>query len=282
MLAKLCLEYLDGIRDSRVGKKSLLGSAKLRYALRNSAYHVLLGRDKYISFVNTYTLDLYISYTSICVSIKASIENFNIILNHEEYERLPGQTKENLNQLLQLLMTFQFVLKKCPHSLFQLVINETCGDLSCKASELLQDLRKFQYFEVVRRGPEPIQEYFQCSAFPYTSIAISSSNNNVGLYLKVSAQTYVIQLVSINPYKILWTTKELGNDQIRCSCIAFHPAKNLILPVRLDQVLSLTDVSWQQGPFSDCEKKRFFTFCCFSPDNCGMVVANDYSNDLVV
>jgi hypothetical protein len=223
---------------------------------------MLQERDKYINFVNTYAVDLYVLYASICVNIDTAIENFDIIINHEEYGSLCDQTKENLNQLLQLLLTFQFVLTKRPHSFFQLVLNETTQDLSSNASEFLKSFKKFQYFEVVRHGPEPIQEYFECSAFPYTSIDVSYQNNNVVLCLKVSDQIYVIQLVSTNPYKILWTTEELSNDQICSSCIAFLPATNVILPGRLDQVLSLTDGSWQQGPFS-CEEKCFFTNCCF-------------------
>jgi hypothetical protein len=262
ILAKVCVEYLDNVKNFRIKTRSLFSTAKVGFALRHCIYHMLQERDKYINFVNTYAVDLYVLYASICVNIDTAIENFDIIINHEEYGSLCDQTKENLNQLLQLLLTFQFVLTKRPHSFFQLVLNETTQDLSSNASEFLKSFKKFQYFEVVRHGPEPIQEYFECSAFPYTSIDVSYQNNNVVLCLKVSDQIYVIQLVSTNPYKILWTTEELSNDQICSSCIAFLPATNVILPGRLDQVLSLTDGSWQQGPFS-CEEKCFFTNCCF-------------------
>lgn len=140
---------LNTLTMFRIKTRTLFRTAKVGFALRHCIYHMLQERDKYINFVNTYAVDLYVLYASICVNIDTAIENFDIIINHEEYGSLCDQTKENLNQLLQLLLTFQFVLRKRPHSFFQLVLNETTQDLSSNASEFLNTLNAVHFSTLV-------------------------------------------------------------------------------------------------------------------------------------
>ena len=93
-------------------------------------------------------------------------------------------------------------------------------------------------------------------------------------------QSGVVVLISIEPFKVIWR-KTLPEEEILCSCIVFHPHHDVILPGRLDQVLSLTDGSWQPGPFV-CHKNYFFTECCFSPDNSIMITGNDRDEYLIL
>ena len=62
-------------------------------------------------------------------------------------------------------------------------------------------------------------------------------------------------------------------------CIVFHPGGDLILPGRLDEVLSV-EGKLRSGPFQCDESCSKFTNCCFSLDNSRM--ATNYCNDLIV
>ena len=99
-------------------------------------------------------------------------------------------------------------------------------------------------------------------------------------YVVLCFEPGAIVLISIKPFKVMWT-KTFLEKEISCNCIAFHPRHDVILPGRLDQVLSLTDGSWQPGSFV-CEKNYFFTDCCFSPDNKIMITGNDRDEHLIL
>ena len=62
-------------------------------------------------------------------------------------------------------------------------------------------------------------------------------------------------------------------------CIVFHPGDDLILPGRLDEVLSI-EGKLRSGPFQCDESCSKFTNCCFSLDNSRMVT--NYGNNLIV
>ena len=62
-------------------------------------------------------------------------------------------------------------------------------------------------------------------------------------------------------------------------CIVFHPGGDLILPGRLDEVLSI-EGKLRSGPFQCDESCSKFTNCCFSSDSSKMVT--NYGNNLIV
>ena len=62
-------------------------------------------------------------------------------------------------------------------------------------------------------------------------------------------------------------------------CVVFHPGGDLILPGRLDEVLSI-EGKLRSGPFQCDESCSKFTNCCFSLDYSRMVT--NYGNNLIV
>ena len=107
----------------------------------------------------------------------------------------------------------------------------------------------------------------------------SADVRNLFDFVVLCFESDVVVIILIKPFKVMWT-KTFQEEDISCSCIAFHPHHDVILPGRLDKVLSLTDGSWQPGPFV-CEKNYFFTDCCFSPDNNIMITGN-YSDEHLI
>ena len=119
-------------------------------------------------------------------------------------------------------------------------------------------------------------EYHLCSGDNLSSADV----RNLLDYVVLCFESGIVVIISLKPFKVIWA-KTFAKEEISCSCIAFHPHHDVILPGRVDQVLSLREGSWKPGPFS-CQENYFFNECCFSPDNSIMITGNNSDKHLVL
>ena len=310
VLAKLCSDCFDNVLKTTDLKRSLpiLKDAE-KYAFEYGFYHMFKDDTNVNCHANLYLKNLELihgcamSVPNIqewCGNIRyhtsRSSSPFNyyapeleIIIyslgNSYRYERhFPGQYPKSA--YLQEIITW-------PR---QILISYPQEHLSSKASELYASFYPERpYLERVsehdtlfmhakkielRSKEVEFSSHQQESYLSRKENHLSSADvRNIFDYAVTCFQNGMVVLISIKSFTIIWK-KDFPAEQISCSCISFHPHRDIILPGRLDQVLSLTDGSWQPSPFS-CVENYFFTECCFSADSSIMITGNHCDTSLV-
>ena len=303
-LAKLCAECFDKILKSSEHDESKLTDAEM-YALENGFYHMIKDEVNVISHVNSYleNFELICRCTISVLNLFKWLDYLRKMTSNSQYKGTLNELESIVENLGIVYFHYDKNVRQC--GLLQCLILDAPEEISSKAMELhTRFFRNRPYVENVCEHNENANEETivlfsrekeHCSAkesselsfAEKTSESCSKENKlssvdvrNLFDYVVLCFESGVVVLISIEPLKVMWT-KTFPEEEISCSCIAFHPHHDLILRGRIDQVLSLTDGSWQPGPFV-CTKNYFFTECCFSPDNNIMMTGNNSDEHLAL
>ena len=272
VLAEQCAECFDKIRGT-----SLVESPVNSYALEHGFEHMIQDDDKFVSYVNSYLVDVEIVYRHICFfkyNSRYPVGTYTyMITNNKGYSQVAANTKLKVEKIDEILMRRRYSFYFLPPlSFLHLLVYETTGtEMSSEALNLWKRIYpELQYFERVSKYDVLVnKQTIALNEPPFTCADFCIPKDCVVLCF----ESGVVKLISIKPFEEKWT-KTFAKDEISTECIAFHPGKDVVLPGRLDQVLSLIDGSWQEGPFS-CAENHFFTHCCFSPDKTFMLTCEE-------
>ena len=270
------------------------GNAAIRYSIKYWIPHMLNGPEDpggFEHFVSNYAADLEIMFASVCVDVDLTLNNITSLTNHKMYNHVSETTRATVSRLFYVMRRFGFLLRDYPRTFLQNVVNKGGGELSLKASSLLQKHYKdIIYLEFVKKDRKNDALQARCLlSGTISGIDISPKHDYVVCCYKEGG----IELFSLATGKSEWRIEEfkveltsfpsLGNyicDPLMLAhCIVFHPQKSLILPGRLDQGLTLKG-TFTTGPFQCDEGCSKFTNCCFSSDNSRMVTL--YGINLIV
>ena len=293
ILFDICVSKLDELKVSGVTDLAKT-SAAIKYSIKFWMLHMLnalkdSGKLEYS--VTKYVADLEVMFASVCVNVDLILHNITDLTNHEMYHHVSQSTRVMVARLFFLIQRFSFLLTDYPHTFLQNVVNEGGDDLSLKASLLLQTRYKdIVYLEFVTkdRKSDPLEARCLLSG-AISGIDISSNYD----YVVCSYREGGIELFSTATFMSVWQKPDvvleqppplslpnfLGGPCMLRHCIVFHPGGDLILPGRLDEVLTI-EGKLSSGPFQCDESCSKFTNCCFSSDNSRMVTS--YGNDLIV
>ena len=294
ILFDICVSKLDELKVSGVTDLAKT-SAAIKYSIKFWMSHMLnalkdSGKLEY--YVTKYVADLEVMFASVCVNVDLILNNITDLTNHEMYHHVSESTRVMVERLFFLIQRFSFLLRDYPHTFLQNVVNEGGEDLSLKASLLLQTRYKdIVYLEFVTkdRKSDPLEARCLLSG-TISGIDISSNYD----YVVCSYRQGGIELFSTATFISVWQKPDVVLEQppplslpnflgrgpcMLRHCIVFHPGGDLILPGRLDEVLTI-EGELSSGPFQCDESCSKFTNCCFSSDNSRMVTS--YGNDLIV
>ena len=310
VLAKLCSECFDNVLKTTDLKRSLpiLEDAE-KYAFENGFYHMLKDDTNVKNHANLYLKNLELIHG--CAMSVPNIEEWCLDIEYNtriDWNQLDRNYTAELGIIvLPLRNSYRYERRfsgQYPKSAYlqgiitwprQILVPIEQEHISSKASELyasfypelpyLEKVSEHDTFthakEIELRSEElEFSSHQQESYLSREDIHLRSADvRNIFDYAVLCFQNGMIVLISIKSFTIIWK-KDFTAEEISCSCISFHPHRDIILPGRLDQVLYLTDGSWQRGPFS-CAENSFFTECCFSPDNSIMITGNHCDTSLV-
>ena len=293
ILCDSCVSKLDELKVS--GVTDLAKScAAIRYSVKHWISHMLNGPEdpgKLESLVSNYAADVEVMFASVCFDVDLTLDNISNLTNYKMYHHILESTKAIVARLFFVIRRFSFLLRDYPHTFLQNVVNEGGGDLSLKASSLLQTRYKeivcLEFIEKDRKHDalerrcllsgtisgidiSPEHDYVVCG-YREGGIELFSTATLVSVWKEPDFELEPPPLLSLN---ILLS----GPCMLR-HCIVFHPGGDLILPGRLDEVLSI-EGKLRSGPFQCDESCSKFTNCCFSLDNSKMVT--NYGNNLIV
>ena len=270
------------------------GNAAIRYSIKYWIPHMLNGPEDpggFEHFVSNYAAHLEVMFASVCVDVDFTLNNITSLTNHKMYNHVSETTRATVSQLFYVMRRFGFLLRDYPHTFLQNVVNKGGGELSLKASSLLQKHYKdIIYLEFVKkdRKNDPLQARCHLSG-TISGIDISPKHDYVVCCYKEGGIELFSLATGKSEWKILESKVELpsfpslgnyiGGPFMLAHCIVFHPRESLILPGRLDQGLTLKG-TFTTGPFQCDEGSSKFTHCCFSSDNSRMVTF--YGVNLIV
>ena len=286
ILFDLCVSKLDELKVSGVTDLAK-SSAAIRYSVRHWISHMLNGPEdpgKLDSLVSNYAADLEVMFASVCFDVDLTLDSISNLTKCEMYHHILKSTKAILARLFFVIRRFSFLLRDYPHTFLQNVVNEGGGDLSLKASFLLQTrYKEIVYLEFIEK--ERKHDALECRGLlsgTISGIDISPEHD----YIVCSYREGGIELFSTATLISVWKKMDFELElhfffayHFFRHCIVFHPGGDLILPGRLDEVLSI-EGKLRSGPFQCDESCSKFTNCCFSLDKSRMVT--NYGNNLIV
>ena len=286
ILFDLCVSKLDELKVSGVTELAE-SSAAIRYSVKHWISHMLNGPEdpgKLESFVSNYAADVEVMFASVCFDVDLTLNSISNLTNYKMYNDISESTKAIVARLFLLIRRFSFLLRDYPHTFLQNVVNEGGGDLSLKASSLLQTrYKEIVYLEFIEKDRK--HNALECRRFlsgTISGIDISPKHD----YIVCSYREGGIELFSTATLMSVWKKPDfelelpfLDAYRMLRHCIVFHPGGDLILPGRLDEVLSI-EGKLRSGPFQCDESCSKFTNCCFSLDNSRMVTNS--GNNLIV
>ena len=285
-LFDLCVSKLDELKVSGVTDLAK-SSASIRYSVKHWISHMLNGPEdsgKLDSLVSNYAADVEVMFASVCFGVDLTLENISNLTNYKMYHHISESTKAIVGRLFFVIRRFSFLLRDYPHTFLQNVVNEGGGDLSLKASSLLQTrYKEIVYLEFIEKDRK--HDALECRGLlsgTVLGIDISPKDDYIVCKYRVGG----IELFSTASLMSVWKKTDFEPELIFFDaysvlrhCIVFHPGGDLILPGRLDEVLSI-EGKFRSGPFQCDESCSKFTNCCFSLDRSRMVT--NYYNDLIV
>ena len=147
ILCDLCVSKLDELKASGVTDLAK-SSAAIRYSVKHWISHMLKRPEdsgKLDSLVSNYAADLEVMFASVCFGVDLTLDNISNLTNYKMYHHILESTKAIVARLFFVIRRFSFLLRDYPRTFLQNVVNEGGGDLSLKASSLLQT----RYKEIV-------------------------------------------------------------------------------------------------------------------------------------
>ena len=297
VLAKLCSECFDNILKSKAFDHSKQTVAEM-YAFENGFYYMIKDDANVISHVNSYleNFELVCRCVISVHEVRKWKNDLSKVINNSRHKGKLEELDITADELRFAYSMTRFDPDLGEFNFLQCIMMQAPEKISSKALELhVRFFPRQPYFEKVCEHDENINKE-TINLFSRTneyssaeeSSELSSERNDFSSadvrhlldYVVLCFRSGMVVLISINPFKVIWK-KAFAKNEVSCSCIAFHPHHDVILPGRLDQVLSLTDGSWQPGPFLS-RQYYFFTECCFSPDNKTMITASHHNEYLTL
>ena len=277
ILFDLCGKELDVLKRKCVCKKRV-SSVVVTYALKYWISHMLEGledAEKLEGFVDRYLIDLEVMFASVFLDVNVALMNLRSLEGHEISKDMSASAKELVKKLYSLIQKFASSLQKYPQTFLQNVVNESEEQLSSKASDLLRtryrDIFYFQLGEHDRQN-DAIEARCHLSG---TILSIDVSPNHD--YVVCGYKDGGIELFSLATGMSEWKKDFVVPFDLLyyfTHHVVFHPRENLILPGRLDKVLTLQG-KFTAGPFHCDEDSSEFSNCCFTVDGSRMVTNND-------
>ena len=280
ILFDLCVKKLDELKRKGVSKERVAGVV-VSYALKYWIPHMLDGfedAEELEGFVDSYLIDLEVLFGSIFVDVNVALINLRSLKSHEISKDMSASARELVNKMYSLIQKFATSLQKYPQTFLQNVVNEGEGQLSSKASDLLRTrYRNIIYFKLDEHDKQNdlVEARFHLSGRLH-SIDVSPNHD----YVVCRYTDGGIELFSLALRTSEWKKEDFF---VPCDLpllfifqrqVVFHPRENLILPGRLDKVLTLQGKS-TEGPFQCDKESSEFSNCCFTVDGSKMVTHND-------
>ena len=292
ILFDLCVKKLDDLKRNGVSKEGI-ARTDIKYALKHWVSHMLKGLEvagKLEEFVGGYLIDLEVMFASVFVNVDVALSSVTILKNHEKFEHVSADTKAMVRELYFLIRKYVFSLGQYPQTFLQNIVNEGGKQLSAEASNLLKKRYKGIFYFQADKQYRPNNA---CEARCHLSDDILSIDvTREGDYVVVGYREGGIELFSLTTGMSQWTRQDFilkwpppyndENDPDVCMLphnIVFHPRKRLILPGKLDKVLTFQGTPTTE-PFRCDESSSVFSNCRFSMDGSKMVT--NYRNDLFV
>ena len=282
ILFDLCVKKLDELKRKGVSKERV-ASVVFSYALRYWIPHMLDGleaEEKLEGFVDSYLIDLEVLFGSISVDVNVALINLRSLESHEISKDMSVSARELVKKLYSLIQKFASSLQKYPQTFLQNFVNEGGEQLSSKASDLLRTrYRDICYFQLDEHDRQNDSVEARCHlSGRIHSIDVSSNHD----YVVCGYTDGGIELFSLPTGMSEWKKEDLVVPFCLFYIFAlphqvvFHPHENLILPGRLDKVLTLQG-KFTAGPFHCDEDSSEFSNCCFTVDGSRMVTNSDNS-----
>ena len=280
ILFDLCVKKLDELKRKGVSKERV-ASVVFSYTLRYWIPHMLerLEDEKKLEgFVDSYLIDLEVMFASVFLDVNVALMNLRSLESHEISKDMSASARELVKKLYLLIRKFGSSLQKYPQTFLQNVVNKGGEQLSSKASDLLRtcyrDIFYFQLDEHDRQNDADLTRFHLSGKLH--SIDVSPSHD----YVVCGYTGGGIELFSLATGISEWKKEDFVVPFPLLSTftlphqVVFHPRENLILPGRLDNVLTLQG-KFTAGPFHCDEDSSEFRNCCFSVDGSRMVTNND-------
>ena len=291
ILFDLCVKKLNDVKEKGVSEENL-AFPDVEYALKYCIPHMLKGLQdarKLESFLSDFFTDLEVVFAGVCVNVNLALYNLKSLKSPPISTCVSGNTRTIVEKLYFLIRKFVFSLGQHPQTFLQDVVNEA-GEpqepLCLKATKLLEtrygDIFYFQLNNQV--GIKRATEMSCILSGIITGIDISPKHDFVVCSYREGGVELFSLTTGMSEWKIQNYTVQLRgyltrNILMLPHCIVFHPRQNLILPGRLDKVLTLQG-TFTNGPF-DCDlESSAFNNCCFSLDGSKMVT--NHFNTLTV
>ena len=279
ILFDLCIKKLDELKRKGVSKERV-ASVVFSYALRYWIPHMLDGLEaveKLEGFVDSYLIDLEVLFGSISVDVNVALINLRSLESHEIFKDMSARARELVKKLYSLIQKFASSLQKYPQTFLQNVVNEGEGQLSFKASDLLRTrYRDIFYFQLGEHDRQNDAVEARCYlSGTIHSIDVSPNHD----YVVCGYTDGGIELFSLATGMSEWKKDLVVPFSGRYFFalphqVVFHPHENLILPGRLDKVLTLQG-KFIEGPFHCDDDSSKFSNCCFTLDGSRMVTNNN-------
>ena len=293
ILFDLCVSKLDELKVNGVTHLAKTNPA-IRYSVKYWISHMLNGPEdpgKLNSLVSNYVTDLEVIFASVYFNVDLTLDNISNLTEYKMYHHVSEYTRAIVERLYFVIRKFAFLLRDYPNTFLQIVVNESEGDFSLKASSLLQTRYKdIVYLEFVKKGRKNDALETRCLlSGTISGIDISPNHDSIICSYREGG----IELFSTAALMSVWKKTDFELEQspplslrnfldgpcMLRHCIVFHPRDNIILPGRLDTVITVKG-TFRPGPFQCDENCSKFTNCCFSSDNSRMVT--NYGNNLIV
>ena len=290
ILFDLCVLKLDELKVSGVTHLAKTNPS-IRYSVKYWISHMLNGPEnpgKLDRLVSNYVTDLEVIFASVYINVDLTLDNISDLTEYKVYHHVSESTRAIVERLYFVIRKFAFLLRDNPHTFLQNVVNESEGNLSLRASSLLQTRYKdIVYLEFVKKERKNDALETRCLLSGTISAIDISLNHD---YVICSYSEGGIELFSTAAFMSVWKKPDFELEQpppltpLNGPCmlrhsIVFHPRDNFILPGRLDKVLTVQG-KFRPGPFQCDENCSKFTHCCFSLDNSRMVT--NCGNSLII
>ena len=288
ILFELCIKKLNDVKEKSFSQENL-AIPDIKYALKYCIPHMLKGLEdagSFESFVSDYFTDLEVVFAGVCVNVNLALDNLKSLKSPEIFTHVSDITRAIVEKLYFLIRKFAFSLGQYPQTFLQNVVNEAGEPLSSKATKLLETRHKhILYLKVKKDDGQKHAIELSCNLSSWiTSMDVSPKHD----FVVCAYAGGVIELFSLETGLSEWKIEEVTlkfyrnarkNFMMMPHSIVFHPRENLILPGRLDKVLTLQG-EFTKGPFHCDQDDSAFSNSCFSLDGSKMVT--NYRDNLIV
>ena len=270
ILADLCTDELDDLKRKGVHNRQF--NANERYALYHGTHHMLhqgvsIEPHKLDELTKAYIIDLEIVYAKTCVNSTVAAEDLMWLKNQGICTLLSRDKESIVDTLLFLSRKFLCRFTATPQMFLQTILNEGGKLLNVEASNLLRNkYSEVSYMEIVHKETQQrgVVARFECSA-RVICLDVSPQLD----YMVCECDNGMLQLWSLHTGKLVWTQPVLVPKNYHLFFpkslfrpIAFHPAKNLVLPGILRQAYTMDGELKPLFPRSNCR----FSACSISGD----------------